>query len=116
MPAADAELVAAVQEDVGDRNLGSQDDRVVVRHRMEEGAEVDLLRLLRCGGEEGERARRDRELRKEEVLDHGIRVVAEPVGVLDLLEDLPVQLGSGLPRPALDLRIEAELHALTPFP
>ena len=70
---------------------------VVVRERVQHRPEADVLRALRGGGEERGRVRRDRELREEEVLDHGVDVVAEPVGVLDLLQDLGEQLSGVLP-------------------
>ena len=75
-----------------------------------------LLRPLRRRGEERRRVRRDRELREEEVLDHRVDVVAEPVGVLHLLQHLAVQLLGGLAGMQLELGVQAESHADTsPF-
>ena len=54
--------------------------------------------------------RRDRELGEEEVLDRRVAVVPEPVGVLDLLEHLGVQLLGALPLVELHLRVQAEPH------
>jgi hypothetical protein len=77
---------------------------------VHERPEVDPARVLRSRREELERVSGDRELREEEVLDDGVGVEAHAVGVHDLLDGLPVLDGRGLRRPALHLRIEAELH------
>ena len=92
MPAADAKLVAALDEQVERRDLGREDRRVVVRQDVDERAETDLAGALGRLREERERVRRNAELRKEEVLDDRVRVVAEPVSVHDLLERLVVCL------------------------
>src|SRR4029078_4889951 len=75
---------------------------------------ADPLRPLRRRGEECGRVRRDRELREEEVLDRRVAVVPEPVRVLYLLEDLPVELLRRLPLVELHLRVQAEAHRPAP--
>src|SRR5438445_216310 len=62
--------------------------------------------------EQPEHVCRGRELREEEVLDRGVGVVAEPVGVLDLLEHLAVEPVVRLPGPTLDLGVDAEPHVV----
>src|SRR6185437_14630360 len=111
--APDAELVPAAREQRELVDHRGQDERVVVREDVEHGAEVDPARAGGGHPEEPERVRRGRELREEEVLDRGVGVVAEPVGVLDLLEHLAVEPVVRLPRPALQLAVDAEPHVVT---
>ncbi len=110
VPATHPPLVPAAREDVGRGDRRGEHGRVVVRQRVQHGAEADPLRPLRRRGEERRRVRRDRELRKEEVLDRRVAVVPEPVRVLDLLEDLSVELLRRLPLVELHLRVQAEAH------
>ena len=73
------------------RDLRGQDRRVVVRQHVAERPELDVPRPGRARAPERERVGGDRELREEEVLDDAVRVVAEPVGVHDLLDHLVVR-------------------------
>jgi hypothetical protein len=114
VPAADAELVAAAHQDVAVDDPLRQHHRVVVREHVDECAEIDPLRPLRGRREQCDRVGRDGELREEEVLDRRVRVETDPVGVLDLLENLGVDLRGLLPRPPLELAVEAELHRRDP--
>src|SRR4029077_8874982 len=57
--------------------------------------------------------RHRRERGKEEVAARGIGVVAEPVGVLDLLEHFAVEPVVRLARPALHLGVDAESQVVT---
>ena len=84
----------------------------MVREDVEHRPEVDPARPRSCHAEQPEHVRRGRELREEEVLDRGVRVVAEPVGVLDLLEHLAVEPVVRLPGPTLDLGVDAEPHVV----
>jgi hypothetical protein len=49
------------------------------------------------------------------VLDDGVHVVSEAVGVLDLLEDLAEHLLRRLPGVELDLRVQPEPHRAPRF-
>src|SRR5207248_5300080 len=75
--------------------------------------EVEAPSTLSGHAEQPEHVRRRGELREEEVLDRRVGVVAEPVGVLDLLEHLAVEPVVRLSRPALQLRVDAEPHVVT---
>src|SRR5438874_2000361 len=108
--AADAELVAAVRQHVEEGDPRREHGRVVVRQHVHEGTEADVARPRQRRREQRQGVRRRAELREEEVLDRGVRVVAEPVGVDDLLQDLRVKLPRLLARPALDLGVDAEFH------
>ena len=108
--AADAPFVAAAGEDVRGVDDAGQNGRIVVREHVQHRAKVDVVRALRGCCEERRRVRRDRELRKEEMLDRGVAVVAEPVGVDDLLEHLCVELLRRLAGMELELRVQAEAH------
>src|SRR5919106_121261 len=108
-----AELVTAAEEVVGGSDVRGQDGGVVVREHVAERAKPDPLRPGRAQPPERKGVRRDGELREEEVLDHGIGVEAEPVGVDDLLHHLVVEPADGLPGPVLDLRVQAEPHRVT---
>jgi hypothetical protein len=110
--AADAPLVAAAREDVGRRDRARQHHRVVVGERVQHRAEADLARPLRSRGEQRSRIGGDGELRVEEMLDRRVAVVAEPVGVHDLLEHLGVQLLRRLAGMELELRVQAESHRI----
>ena len=96
--AADAELVAAVREDVrdGDRRRPAPEGCGTAARAASCGSGC-CSRALRGGREQCRRVGGDRELREEEVLDHGVDVVAEPIGVDHLLEHLGVQLLRRLP-------------------
>jgi hypothetical protein len=115
MPATDAKLVASVGKEIKRRDLGSQHRGIVVRQHMHQCAKLDALRALRALREEREWIGRSAEFWKEEVLDNRVRRISQAVGVHDLLERLRVDLFLRLARPALKLRINAELHD-RPFP
>ncbi len=108
--AADAPLVPAPGEDVGHVDRAREHEGVVVRQRVQHRPEADVARPLGGRREECGRVGRDREPREEEVLDHRVRVVAEPVGVDDLLEHLGVEGRRRLSRMELELGVEAEPH------
>src|SRR4029079_9444650 len=110
--AADAELVPAAGEQRELVDHGRENERVVVREDVEHGAEVDPARARRSHPEQPEDIRGGGELRKEEVLDRGKRVVAEPVSVLDLLETLAGEPVVRRPRPPLNLGVDAEPHVV----
>src|SRR6476646_3709940 len=112
MAAAHAELVAAAGEQRELVDHGREDERVVVREDVEHRPEVDPAGARGGHAEQPEHVRRGRELREEEVLDRGVGVVAEPVGVLDLLEHLAVEPVVRLARPALNLGVDAEPHVV----
>jgi hypothetical protein len=88
--AADAELVAAAGEERELVDHGREDERVVVR---EEWSIVrKLIRRVRAAAIRTARTRSPRPRTSgRRVLDRGVGVVAEPVGVLDLLEHLAVE-------------------------
>jgi len=111
----DTELVAPAGEDVRHGDRRREHGRVVVRKGVQHRPEADPARALRSRREERGRIRRDGELGKEEVLDHRVGVIAEPVCVLDLLEHLRVEALGRLPGVKLDLRVEAEPHGAIPF-
>ena len=113
VPAPDAELVAPAGEDRRGGDPRCQHRRVVERQAVQHRAEADPLRARGDLGEQRERVGRDREAREEEVLDDRVGVVAEAVGVDDLLLDLGVEALRRLPRPQLHLGVDAEPH---PFP
>jgi hypothetical protein len=108
--AADAELVAAAGEQRELVDHRREHERVVVREDVQHRPELDAPGARSRHPEEAERVRRGRELREEHVLDRGVCVVAEAIGVLDLLQHLSVELRVGLSGPALQLAVEAELH------
>src|SRR5262249_26477178 len=112
VPPTHAEAVPAVRQVVHLGDLAGEECGVPDREDVDQRPKADPAGLLRGGGEEGHRVRRDPEALEERMLDRRVVVVAEAVGVDDLLHRLHVDLLVTLVRGiALQLAVDAETHA-----
>jgi hypothetical protein len=89
MAAPDTAFQAAVGKNIRLRNRPCQEQGVVQRQRMTEGAEADPTRALGGRGEHRQRVRRDAELLEKVMLDYRIGIKSHRIRMLDLAHDLP---------------------------
>ena len=111
MTAPESHLEAALEEDVGERDLTRQHHRVVQRERVAERAEADVARALRHQREQLEGVGHDRELLEPLVLQTGEHVEAELIGLDADLDVIPHDLAVIAVGLALEFGVGAEAKA-----
>jgi hypothetical protein len=102
-------------EDVGLRNLAREEQGIMERERVAQGAEANPLGVLGGRHEHGKRAGRDPKLREKVMLDHGVRIKVRLIGVDHLPHNLLRQVVVGLLRRTLGFRVDAKTHRAPRF-
>ena len=101
---------AAMREQVGFRNGAREDQGIMERECVAQGAEAQPLCVLGGCHEHGEWVSRNPKLREKVMLDHGVRIKPHLIGVDHLTNNLPRQVVVGLLRRALCFRVDAKTH------
>ncbi len=97
-------------EDVGFGNLSGEAQRVFEGKRKEGNSKSDALGELGGGAEECQRIGRNRKFLEEMMINHGVDIETDLIGMLDLTEDFPGHVGMGFSGRGLHLRVDAESH------
>src|SRR5260370_9029989 len=104
------------REDVGFRNLSGQTHWIFEGKREQGDAKTNALCALGRGAEKCQRIGRDGKFLKEMMVDHGVDIEADLVGVFDLTKDFPSHLGVGFTGRRLHFCVDAESHVLVLAP
>src|SRR6266851_4820765 len=110
MTASQPAFEAPICKDVGFRDLSGQAHWVFEGKREEGHSKPNALGELGRGAEERQRIGRNRKFLKEMMVNHGVDIEADLIGVLDLAEDFPGHVRMGFSRGGLHLRVDAESH------
>ena len=110
MPTPETAFEPPVGQDVGFANHSRKAHGILERDGEQRGAETNPRSALRRRGEHGQRVCGDGESWKEMVVNDRVDVESYLVGVLDLPENLPGQLGVGFFRRRLHLCVDSEPH------
>src|SRR5258708_4101245 len=110
MAAAQPAFETTMGEDVGCGNLSGEAQRVFEGKRKEGNSKSDALGELGGGAEECQRIGRNRKFLEEMMINHGVDIETDLIGMLDLTEDFPGHVGMGFSGRGLHLRVDAESH------
>src|SRR6266436_4050524 len=110
MAASQPAFEAPSREDVCFRDLSSEAHGVFERKSKQSNSKSDALSALSGGAEERQRIGRDGKSLKEMMVNDGVNVETDLIGVLDLAENFPGHIHMRFFRRGLHLRVDAESH------
>src|SRR6266849_9836007 len=97
-------------EDVCFRDLSSEAHRIFKGKSEQSNSKSDALGELRGGAEKCQWIGGDGKFLEEVMVNHGVNVETDLIGVLDLAENFPGHVRMGFSRRGLHLRVNAESH------
>src|SRR5258708_669533 len=110
MAASQPAFEAPSREDVCFRDLSGEAHRVFEGKCKEGNSKSDALSALSGGAEECQWIGRDGKFLEEMMVNDGINIETDLIGVLDLAENLPGHIRIGSSPRGLHLRVNAESH------
>src|SRR5437773_3757604 len=108
MAASQPAFEAPAREDVCFRDLSSEAHRIFEGNSEQSNSKSDALSALGGGAEERQRIGRDGKSLKEMMINDGVNVETDLIGVLDLAENFPGHVRMGFSRRGLHLRAHAD--------
>src|ERR1700730_7607140 len=99
------------RKDVGLRNLSGEAHGVFEGKCKEGNSKPNAFGELSRRAEERQRIGRDGKFLEEMMVDHGVDIETDLIGVLDLAENFPCHILMGFSRRGLHLRIDAKSHS-----
>src|SRR6266481_2203441 len=110
MAASQPAFEAPSREDVCFRDLSSEAHGIFEGKSEQSNSKSDALSALSGGAEERQRIGRDGKSLKEMMVNDGVNVETDLIGVLDLAENFPGHIHMRFFRRGLHLRVDAESH------
>src|SRR5216684_5567808 len=110
MAASQAAFETPSGKDVCLSNLSGEAHGVFEGKSKQSNSKSDALSALRGSAEECQWIGGDGKFLEEVMVNHGVNVETDLIGVLDLAEDFPGHVRMGFSRCGLHLRVDAESH------